>query len=402
MSLRWKLTLPLAAAAALILFGLLAEVPAASWSALALLGLLAFNTEAGLQRPLGSLRRLADQLGDQEAAAPATPARRDDVATLHATLESLQQRMREMTDRLAYEANAREEIGRQLRDLQERYLLTVERANDGIWECDLKTGALTASPRWNGMLGYAEGQVARLDQWKQLLHRDDRDAILIRFNNHVEGITPCFDAEYRLRQCDGSFRWLHSRGTALRHASGKPYRIVVLDNDVHPRKQLEETLVQAAEGLANVSGEDFFRALTMSLSQILGTRDNLIAYCLDDPPTRVRTLAYYSNGEFWDNFEFELSATSCGDVILRREVVYVPTGVCDIWPLEKAYDRDSYLGVPMFDSNGKVIGHFACMDGKPMRQDLPHLALFRLFSVRAAAEVERTLLKQRLEREASG
>jgi len=55
--------------------------------------------------------------------------------------------------------------------------------------------------------------------------------------------------------------------------------------------------------------------------------------------------------------------------------------------------------VPMFDSTGKIIGHFACMDGKPMRQDLPHLAIFKIFSVRAAAELERTLLKRRLESE---
>ena len=88
--------------------------------------------------------------------------------------------------------------------------------------------------------------------------------------------------------------------------------------------------------------------------------------------------------------------TSCGAVIERKEIVYCPTGVCDVWPDEKQYDRDSYIGVPMFDSTGRIIGHFACMDGKPMRQDLPHLALFKIFSVRAAAELERTLLREKL------
>ena len=84
-------------------------------------------------------------------------------------------------------------------------------------------------------------------------------------------------------------------------------------------------------------------------------------------------------------------------MIDRREIVYCPTGVCDLWPAEKEFDRDSYIGVPMFDSTGKIIGHFACMGGTPMRQDLPHLALFRIFSVRAAAELERTLLRKQLE-----
>ena len=170
-----------------------------------------------------------------------------------------------------------------------------------------------------------------------------------------------------------------------------------MDNDIHGRKQIEQTLIEAAEALSSVSGADFYRALMRSLSSILGTRDNLVCYCVGDPPTRAQTLAYYSNGEFTDNFEYDLAGTSCGAVIDRKEIVYAPSGVCDIWPLEKEFDRDSYIGVPMFDSTGKIIGHFACMDGKPMRQDLPHLALFRIFSVRAAAELERMLLRQKLE-----
>ncbi len=172
--------------------------------------------------------------------------------------------------------------------------------------------------------------------------------------------------------------------------------MVVMDNDIHDRKNIEDTLIQAAEGLSAASGVDFFKALIKSLASILGTRDNMICHCLDDPPSRVRTLAYFYDGAFAENIEYDLQGTSCGAVIARGETVYVPTGVCNIWPEERQYDRDSYIGVPMFDSGGKIIGHFACMDGKPMHQDLPHLAIFRIFAVRAAAELERTLLKERL------
>ena len=239
-----------------------------------------------------------------------------------------------------------------------------------------------------------------IDDWRNLLHRDERLAVIASLENHLNGLTLHFDKEYRLRHGDGGYRWVHSRGTAIRHASGKPYRVVVMDNDIHERKTIEATLIQAAEGLSSVSGDDFYRALMRTLSEILGTRDNLVCCCIGDPPSVARTLAYYSNGKFFENFDYELAGTSCGAVIERGEIVYAPTGVCDIWPLEKEFDRDSYIGVPMFDSSGKIIGHFACMDGKPMRQDLPHLALFRIFSVRAAAELERMLLRRKLEERA--
>jgi hypothetical protein len=147
------------------------------------------------------------------------------------------------------------------------------------------------------------------------VHPDDRDAVMTRLENHLQGLTPHFEAEYRLRHAGGRYRWVHSRGTAIRHASARPYRVLIMDNDIHERKELEETLIQAAEGLSSVSGMDFFQALMKNLSAILGTRDNLVCHCPDDPPTKACTLAYYADGEFWENFEYDLAGTSCGAVI---------------------------------------------------------------------------------------
>lgn len=404
MSLRMKLLVPLLLAAALLAtwtFLALQDAPEFSaggtgalvLAALSLLLFAAVQAELRVGRPLRDLVRQAVD----GSAADSGLAQGDELSRLAAALAQLRHRIDEADHRLAQGAEQRQKVEASLRECEERYALTVERANDGVWEWDIKSGEVRFSPRWQGMLGQVDAGLARIEDWRDLLHIDDRDAILIRLDNHIDGLTPHFDAEYRLRHRDGRYRWVQSRGTALRHASGKPYRMLVMDIDIHGRKELEETLIQAAEGLSAVSGLEFFQALMRSLSAILGTRDNLVCYCPDDPPTRARTLAYYSNGKFWDNFEYELDGTSCGAVITRRETVYVPTGVCDIWPLEKQYDRDSYIGVPMFDSAGRIIGHFACMDGKPMRQDLPHLAIFKIFSVRAAAELERTLLKRRLE-----
>ena len=407
MSLRIKLLLPLALAGMLLAAGvvlswtglLAAGSPysaAVSLAGLALLLIAAINTEIHVRRPLRGLTLAARALvrGDRDHPLPRAG---DEVGELGACLAQVRPMLEGYDARLSQAGAERQKLAADLRECQERYTATVERANDGIWEWDLKAGTVQYSPRWQGMLGYIDSGMSRIEEWKNLIHPDEREAILMRLDNHMEGLTPHFDAEYRLRHRDGRYRWVYSRGTAFRHASGKPYRMLVMDNDIHARRELEDTLIQAAEGLSSVSGLEFFKALMLNLSSILGTRDNLVCYCPDDPPTRARTLAYYSKGKFWENFEYDLAGTSCGAVIGRREIVYVPTGVCDIWPVEKEYDRDSYLGVPMFDSSGKIIGHFACMDGKPMRQDLPHLAIFKIFSVRAAAELERTLLKQKIE-----
>ena len=364
-----------------------------------LLGVMATNTEFFVVRPLRRLVQAAQDLTeDRLSGAPvdAPPGALRDLAT---GINRLRDRMQSYETTLAEEKTRRQALEQSVRELEDRYALTVERANDGIWEWNLESGEVDYSLRWKGLLGLSDAQIGRIEDWQGMLHPEERAAVILCLENHLNGLTQHFDKEYRLRHGDGHFRWVHSRGTAIRHAAGKPYRMVVMDNDIHERKTIEEALIQAAEGLSSVTGQDFYQALMRSLSSILGTRDNLVCYCVGDPPTRAHTLAYYSNGKFFDEFEYDLAGTSCGAVIDRGEIVYAPTGVCDVWPLEKQFDRDSYIGVPMFDSAGRIIGHFACMDGKPMRQDLPHLALFKIFSVRAAAEVERMLLKQKLDAE---
>jgi PAS domain S-box-containing protein len=350
------------------------------------------TTEFRLRRPLV-------QLINQSNSGPASNDLDsvDEISQVATIVASLKNNLSMQETKLREESELRLQLQEALGESETRYALAVERANDGNWDWDLQSGAIELSPRWQSLFGLLSADApTHIDDWRRLVHPDDNEAVLMRLQNHIEGLTPHFNAEFRMRHRDGSYRWIHSRGTALRHANGKSYRMIFLDSDIHDRKALEETIVRAAEGLSSVSGEEFFHRLMINLSTILGTRDNLVCYCVDDPPTRAHTLAYYRNGIIEENFEYDLEGTSCGAVIARKEIVYCPTGVCDIWPFEKQFDRDSYLGVPMFDSRGKIIGHFACMDGKPMRQDLPRLEIFKIFAVRAAAELERLLLTRQI------
>ena len=362
-----------------------------------LLAAMAASVELSVLRPLRRLLRSTRDLTQGRPPGAPFEALSGPMPELAAELSRLRERMHGYETALADEHGRRQELENSVRELEDRYALTVDRANDGIWEWNIKSDSADFSLRWNAMLGLSATPVSCIDDWRARLHPDERATVLQRLANYLDGIAPRFDEQYRLRDGEGHYRWFHSRGAAVRHANGRPVRVIFMDNDIHARKEIEALLIEAAEGLCAVSGTDFFRALMRSLSSLLGTRDNLVCHCVGDPPTHARTLAYLSRGEFTENFEYELAGTSCGAVIDRREIVYCPTGVCELWPAEKQYDRDSYLGVPMFDSTGRIIGHFACMGATPMRQDLPHLALFRIFSVRAAAELERTLLRKQLE-----
>ena len=288
------------------------------------------------------------------------------------------------------EVNRRLEAEQSLRETEERYALAVRGANDGMWECDLRSNTVHYSPRWKSMLGYEDAEVGSdLEEWLGRVHPDDRDRVQAALNAHLAGDTQRFDVEHRLRQRDGGYRWILARAATICNASGRPYRMVGLNTDITARHQAQDTLIQLADALSGLRGEEFFRALVKSLVTVLRTREAFIAECADFPTTHVRMLARWNHGEFAHCVEFELSGTSCERVIAEGKPLYVPRNLGEMFPLERNHDREAYLGLPCFDSEGRVIGHIACAHGEPMAQELPHYAILKLFAVRAAMELER-------------
>ena len=57
---------------------------------------------------------------------------------------------------------------------------------------------------------------------------------------------------------------------------------------------------------------------------------------------------------------------------------------------------ESYLGVPLCDPEGKVLGHLAVFDDRPMPEEPRKLLIFRIFAARAAAELARLHLEWEL------
>jgi PAS domain S-box-containing protein len=152
----------------------------------------------------------------------------------------------------------------------------------------------------------------------------------------------------------------------------------------------ENLLHAIIAGTAPVSGDAFFRSLVENLAKGLGVRWVFVAECL--PDLRARTLAYWNSGAFAKNFEYSLVGTPCLKVTEGR-TCHVPDRLPEVFPEDRGMIKMgtvSYLGVPLRDSSGHVIGHLVTFDDKPMPEDPLALSVLEIFAQRAAVELERT------------
>jgi diguanylate cyclase (GGDEF)-like protein/PAS domain S-box-containing protein len=148
---------------------------------------------------------------------------------------------------LQNDVTARKQVEAAQRESEERYALAVQGANDGIWDWNLKTGEVYFSTRWKSMLGYAETEIHNtLDEWFDRVHPADLDWVKMKISAHLDGLTPHFENEYRIRAQDGTYRWMLSRGLAVRDAQGKATRMAGSQTDITARKQAEEQLLHDA------------------------------------------------------------------------------------------------------------------------------------------------------------
>jgi PAS domain S-box-containing protein len=137
---------------------------------------------------------------------------------------------------------------RALRDSEERYALAMEGANEGHWDWDLATDRLFLSPKMAVLEGHRHDQVitTRAAWLSEIeIHDDDRARLELTVRDHLEGRTPGFECEYRVRNVD--WRWLLAKGRCLRDATGKPYRFVasVIDITTQKQAQSERELLEA-------------------------------------------------------------------------------------------------------------------------------------------------------------
>jgi diguanylate cyclase (GGDEF)-like protein/PAS domain S-box-containing protein len=171
----------------------------------------------------------------------------------------------------------------------------------------------------------------------------------------------------------------------------------LLREEIEERKRVERTMKFIAQRGWMDGGEEFLVALAQYLGRLLDV-DYVIIDKLAADPSYAETVAIYAKGEVIPNMQYSLKHTPCANVMAGGLCCY-PMDVQQQFPEDTLLvdmQVESYIGLPLWDSTGKVIGLIAAMDSTPMCEELAVTSILQLVATSAAAELRRRQSEQEL------
>lgn len=174
-------------------------------------------------------------------------------------------------------------------------------------------------------------------------------------------------------------------------------RSPLLDTPLGPVESLE-LLRAVTEGTAQSLGDGFFRELVRRLAEGLHMRWAFVAECL--PALKARSLAFWVDGQWGEDFEYDLPGTPCMEVA-RGRTCHIPDRLPELFPEDKGMIEMgalSYLGVPLLDSQQRTIGHLVVFNDKLMPANSLVLRVVETFAARAGVELERKQADEEIRR----
>jgi len=150
-------------------------------------------------------------------------------------------------------------------------------------------------------------------------------------------------------------------------------------------------LREIAEGTSAETGERFFDALVQYLAGATATK---CAWVTEWHPDKreLHALSFWDGTRLIKDYRYAVAHSPCETVVEEKRLVHIPDRLIELYPKDdtlKTLGGVSYMGVPLLDTNGSVLGHLAALDDKPMDENDAAVSILHIFAGRAAAELRR-------------
>jgi len=171
------------------------------------------------------------------------------------------------------------------------------------------------------------------------------------------------------------------------------------------RTLAEAALRQITASTSRARGENFLRILVRDLARALDVTYVIAGrvITMGDGDEGIRTLAVWGGKDYLPNMDYSLRHTPCQDVT-DQCMCFHASGIQAAYPQDTLLvemQAESYIGMPMIDTEGRTLGILSAIDTKPISEDkrLLALSLLSMFAARGAAELQHQERERELEAE---
>jgi PAS domain S-box-containing protein len=292
----------------------------------------------------------------------------------------------------------REQKEQTLRESEARYRALVMASSEAVWQANAWGEGLFVTPSWQELTGQDANQMREYG-WLQAVHPDDRERA-VRLWERAMLEKRAYENELRIRASDGSYRYFYVHAVPILAPNGNVHEWVGANVDISERKQAEQALQDLVAG-TGVAGEEFFPAYVRHVAAALDVYCAIVAEVADEQNSRLRTLAIWVDQRCEKNYEYAVADAPCGRVLREEKLFYCRQRVQDFFPECRSL-RDlnavSYMGAPLFNTAGQLIGSLCIIDTKPIDDERRAKSILEIFAARAAAEIERKRAEEALRR----
>ena len=273
---------------------------------------------------------------------------------------------------------------------EESYRAIFEAAEDAIFVHDWDSGRIIdANPKACEHYGYGYDEIKgiRVGDISSGVYPYVEEEALRLINEAKLGKPLRF--EWHRRSRDGRLHWDEVCLKSAVIAGEK--RVLAFTREITERKLAEDALRRGALAVSAAGGEAVFDELVQALATILDVEVAFVALSAAGDPSRLRMLAFYSDGLLVREFEYPIRGTPCETVMGQQFRIY-PSALAEQFPGDTGFgslDLTSYAGLPLNDAHGHAMGIISVLSRKPIANPSLFESMLKIFSARVVTEIER-------------
>ncbi len=248
------------------------------------------------------------------------------------------------------------------------------------------------------ILGYSATELQAKTR-SEITHPDDLEDDDERIRQMLAGDRSFQMRDKRYLHQSGRVVWASVSISLVRDKEGQPSYFIVEVQDITGRKKIEESLRAIVEGVPSGSSADFFSSMALQLSKATGAEHAIIGELVEEGEPVIRPLGACSNRTIVEGVTYKLAGTPSEDAIRKRTCSSYPNDVADRFPdsdFLRQMKVQGYVGIPLFDSQKRVLGIMAAMFTAPIENPQFVESVLQVFSNWTAAEIIRSRAESEL------